>query len=153
MDPEKAAAERRKKRIKRAAARAKAKEKVVKVSQKTAAKPRQEANGFMEFIRQYSVIGLAVGLVLGTQVKALVDQLIASFINPILGLVLPGKGDLSEKVFVWTVPALDKTAQFSYGAFVYVLISFLVVALIIYYIIKTLRLDRLQNPPAQAPKK
>lgn len=143
MDPDKAAAERRKKRIKRAQVRAKAKEKVKKVKEKAAEKPKQQASGFREFLTQYSVIGLAVGLVLGTQIKALVDQLIASFINPVLGLVLPGKGDLSEKVFAWTVPTLEKEATFSYGAFLYVLLSFIVVALIIFYLVKALRLDRL----------
>lgn len=147
MDQAKAAGERRKKRLQRAAAKKKAKEKVKVVKQKVAEKPKKEAGGFMEFIRQYSVIGLAVGLVLGTQIKALVDQLIASFINPILGLVLPGKGDLSEKVFAWTVPALDKEAVFSYGAFIYVLLSFLTVAVIIYYLIKAFRLDKLAKKP------
>lgn len=143
MDPDKAAAERRKKRVKRAAARAKAKEKVKVVKKRAAEKPKKQMEGFTDFIRQYSVLGLAVGLVLGTQVKALVDQLIASFINPVLGLVLPGKGDLSEKTFALTVPALNKTAEFSYGAFLYVLISFIAVALIIYYIVVVFRLDKL----------
>lgn len=143
MDPEKAAAERRKKRIQRAAARAKAKEKVKKVKQKAAEKPAKEIYGFKEFVRQQGVIALAIGLVLGTQIKALVDQIIASFINPLLGLILPGQGDLSEKTFALTVPALDKTAVFSYGAFIYVLLSFIAVALIIYYVVKALRLDKL----------
>ena len=143
MDPDKAAAERRKKRIKRAAARAKAKEKVKVVKEKAAEKPVQQINGFSDFVRQQGVVALAVGLVLGTQIKALVDQLIASFINPLLGLVLPGQGDLSQKTFALTVPALEKTAVFSYGAFIYVLISFITVALLIYYIVKALRLDKL----------
>ena len=143
MDPDKAAAERRKERLRKAAVRAKAKERAKIMKERVAERPKQQAAGFAEFLRQYSVIGLAVGLVLGTQIKALVDQLIASFINPILGLALPGKGDLSEKVFAWTVPNLDKQAQFSYGAFLYVLISFIAVALIIYWIVKAFRLDKL----------
>jgi large-conductance mechanosensitive channel len=143
MDPDKAAAERRKKRIRRAAVRAKAKEKVKKVKQRASEKPAKEVYGFGEFVRQQGVIALAIGLVLGTQIKALVDQLIASFINPVLGLVLPGQGDLSEKTFALTVPALEKTAVFSYGAFFYVLLSFIAVALIIYYAVKALKLDKL----------
>jgi large conductance mechanosensitive channel protein len=139
----KAAGERRKKRVQRAAAKTKAKEKAKVVKTKVANKPKQEAAGFMNFVRQQGVVGLAVGLVLGTQIKALVDQLIASFINPVLGLVLPGQGSLSQKVFVWDV--LGKRAEFSYGAFIYVLISFLTVAFIIYYIVKALRLDKLQK--------
>ena len=102
-------------------------------------------DGFMEFIRSQGVIGLAIGLVIGTQIKILVDQLIASFINPVLGLILPGQGDLSQKTFTLTVSQLDKTAVFSWGQFVYVLISFVAVAAIIYYIIHGLKLDRIDK--------
>ena len=143
MTPEEEAAIRRKKRIQRAAARKKAKEKLGQAKQRAAEKPTQHMEGFVEFMRQYGVIGLAIGLVLGTQIKALVDQLVASFINPILGLILPGKGGLAEKTFALTVPALDKTAVFSYGAFLYVLISFLAVAVIIYYMVIGFKLDKL----------
>jgi large conductance mechanosensitive channel len=99
----------------------------------------------MEFIRSQGVIGLAIGLVIGTQIKMLVDQLIISFINPVLGLILPGQGDLSQKTFTLTISELGKTAVFSWGQFVYVLISFVAVAAIIYYIIHGLKLDRIDK--------
>lgn len=102
-------------------------------------------DGFLIFMREQGVVGLAIGLVIGTQVKVLVDQLIASFVNPILGLVLPGQGDLSQKKFTLTISELDKTAVFSWGQFVYVLISFLAVVAIIYYIIRGLKLDRVDK--------
>jgi large conductance mechanosensitive channel len=108
---------------------------------KSEQKPQAPFEGFMEFIRQQGVIGLAVGLVLGTQIKVVVDTFIASFLNPILGIILPGSGDLSQKIFVLDV--FDKRAEFAWGQFVYVLISFVAVAVIIYYIIKALRLDKL----------
>jgi large conductance mechanosensitive channel len=104
-------------------------------------KPRAPLEGFTEFIRQQGVIGLAVGLVLGTQIKQVVDTFIASFLNPILGLILPGSGDLSQKTFALDIS--DKQAVFAWGQFVYVLISFVAVAAIIYYIVKALRLDKL----------
>ena len=102
--------------------------------------------GFMNFFREQGVVGLAVGLVIGTQVKVVVDQLIASFVNPVLGLVLPGQGDLSQKKFTLTISSIEKTAIFAWGQFVYVLISFLTVAAIIYYIIKALKLDKVDKP-------
>lgn len=105
--------------------------------------PAQQAEGFMNFIRSQGVVGLAVGLVLGTQIKVLVDQLLASFVNPLLGIVLPGAGDLSQKKFVFD--ALGKTAIFAWGQFVYVLMSFLIVVAIIYYLVKALRLDKLEK--------
>lgn len=110
---------------------------------KAKAVPAEHVNGFMEFIRTQGVVGLAVGLVLGVQIKAVVDSLIASFINPILGLVLPGTGDLSKKTFTITIG--DKSALFTYGAFISVLLSFVVVAAVVYFIIKGLKLDKLDK--------
>jgi large conductance mechanosensitive channel len=103
----------------------------------------KEAEGFLNFIKEFSVVGVAIGLVLGTQIKLLVDQLLASFVNPILGIVLPGSGDLSQKIFI--LHAGDKTAEFKWGQFVFVLLSFILVALIIYYIVKILKLDKLKK--------
>ncbi len=102
-------------------------------------------DGFMYFFRQQGVVGLAIGLVIGTQVKLVVDQFIASFINPLLGLLLPGQGDLSQKKVTLTMSSLDKTAVFAWGQFAYILLSFIVVAVIIYYIIHLLKLDKIDK--------
>lgn len=102
--------------------------------------------GFREFIQEQGVVGLAIGLVLGIQVKAVVDQIVASFINPVLGIVLPGTGSLAEKSFALTIG--DKVGDFKYGAFISVLISFLTVAALVYYGVKALRLDKLEKKKA-----
>jgi large conductance mechanosensitive channel protein len=100
-------------------------------------------SGFMEFVREQGVVGLAVGLVLGVQVKAVVDQLVASFVNPVIGLVLPGSGGLADKIF--TLSVLSKEARFAYGAFISVIISFLTVAAVVYFGIKALNLDKIDK--------
>jgi large conductance mechanosensitive channel len=99
--------------------------------------------GFVNFIREQGVVGLAVGLVLGTQIKGLVDSFIASFINPLLGLLLPGKGDLAQKFFEVTLN--DKTQKFMWGAFAAQFISFLIVAAVIYMTVHILKLDKLDR--------
>lgn len=99
--------------------------------------------GFMGFIREQGVIGLAVGLVLGVQVKAVVDQLVASFVNPIVGLLLPGGGGLAEKTF--TLSVFSKQAVFTYGAFIAVMISFVTVAAVVYFGVRVLQLDKLDK--------
>lgn len=104
---------------------------------------KHHISGFMNFIREQGVVGLAVGLVLGVQVKALVDQIVASFITPLLGLLLPGEGDLAKKTF--TLSFNDKTAVFAYGAFLSVLISFIIVAFLVYFLVKSLKLDKLDK--------
>jgi large conductance mechanosensitive channel len=104
----------------------------------------QPINGFMDFVREQGVIGLAIGLALGTQVKQVVDQIVASFINPLVGLFLPGQGDLTKKTFSLSLG--DKIAVFTYGSFLNVLISFLAVAAIIYFVVKGLKLDKIDKP-------
>jgi large conductance mechanosensitive channel protein len=103
----------------------------------------QQVTGFLDFIREQGVVGLAIGLVMGTQVKSLVDQIVTTFIDPILGWILPGQGDLSKKTFTLTLHG--EPAVFAYGAFIAVLISFLSVAAIIYFGYKLLNLDRLDK--------
>lgn len=100
-------------------------------------------SGFATFLREQGVIGLAVGLVLGVQVKAVVDQLVASFVNPLIGLLLPGSGGLAEKTFTLSVGG--KHAVFAYGAFLAVMISFTTVAAVVYFGIKGLNLDKLDK--------
>ena len=99
--------------------------------------------GFIDFVREQGVIGLAVGLVLGTQIKTLVDQLVLSFINPFVGLLLPGKGSLPEKAF--HINFNGKGQDFKWGAFVAQLISFVIVCAIVYFLVKGLKLDKIDK--------
>jgi large conductance mechanosensitive channel len=103
----------------------------------------KQVRGFVDFLREQSVVGLAIGLVLGTQAKVLVDQIVISFFNPLTGLLLPGEGTLKQKVF--TVDWGDKSAVFAYGAFLNTLLTFVIVAAVVYYVFKGLRLDKLDK--------
>lgn len=116
-----------------------------KTTAEAQSKPRvrqpKVVTGFIDFLREQSVVGLAIGLVIGTQTKALADQLIASFINPLIGLVLPGRGALDQKVFALHLNG--KTADFAWGSFAATLLSFLTTATVVYVVFKMLKLDRL----------
>jgi len=113
------------------------------VASKARAKTRQEFGGFVEFLRVQGVVGLAIGFILGTQAKVLVDQFSASFINPILGLMIGGGESLTAQKFSLTVGG--NVAVFSWGLFVFVMINFLITAAIIYFTFKWLRLDKLDK--------
>ncbi len=104
---------------------------------------RGALHGFADFIREQGVVGLAIGFVLGTQSKVLVDQIVASFINPLLGLVLPGAGELTARTFSLTFN--NKTQQFGWGAFLYQMIAFIIVAAVIYVVFRSLKLDKLDK--------
>lgn len=99
--------------------------------------------GFTDFVREQGVVGLAIGFVLGSQVKTLVDQLVSSFLNPLIGLLLPGEGDLSKKVF--HLSFRGKTQAFEWGAFAYQLLTFILVAAVIYIVVRKLKLDKLDK--------
>ena len=108
----------------------------------------RHVEGFLDFLREQSVVGLAIGLVLGTQVKQLVDSIVLNFFNPFIGLFLPGKGALDAKTF--TITFNDKVATFGYGAFVMTLLNFLIVAAIVYFVFKGLKLDKLAKKKEEA---
>lgn len=101
-------------------------------------------SGFVSFLREHAIVGLAVGIVIGTQVKALVDQLIKSFVDPFLGVVIRGAGNLSSKTTVYHYGD-GKTALFTWGAFLYTLIDFIAVLATIYALIKIFNLDKLDK--------
>lgn len=101
----------------------------------------KQFSGFIEFLREQSVIGIGIGLVLGTQIKTVVDSIMNSFVNPVTGLFLPGKEGLDQQTVSLTIA--DKTAVIGWGAIVYALFTFVMVAIIIYAIYKILRLDKL----------
>lgn len=103
----------------------------------------QPVNGFVNFLREQAVVGLAIGLIIGTQAKDVVNALTGSFINPLAGLLIPGSGNLATKQF--TIHYGTKSGDFVWGAFASSLINFIIVAAVVYFVIKGLRLDKLDK--------
>jgi large conductance mechanosensitive channel len=84
-------------------------------------------SGFKNFIMRGNLVQLAVAVVIGTQFSTLVTQFVKSFINPLLSLT--GKPNFGS--LVWTVGK----AQFTYGAFLTDVLTFLISALVVYYVL------------------
>ena len=99
----------------------------------------KQFKGFVEFIREQGVIGLAIGLVLGIAIKDVVNALVEDFINPIIGLLLGGAGNLDE--YQLTIGSVT----FAWGNFLGVLIDFIIIAAVIFYLVKGLKLDGLDK--------
>lgn len=92
--------------------------------------------GFLTFIREQGVVGLAVGFILGAEVTALVKSLVEGIINPLIGLV--GDADsLAE-----TSMMIGK-AEVVWGAFAAQFINFVIVAGVVYFVFKKLGLDKM----------
>ena len=91
----------------------------------------------MNFIRKQGVVGLAVGFILGGAVSKVVASLVEDIINPILGVVLGAAGSLATASFK------IGPAEIMWGNFVNVLIDFIVIALVVYFGVKALKLEKL----------
>ncbi len=85
---------------------------------------------FKDFLSSYKVLGLAVAFILGLYLGSLVQALVKDFIIPLLGLAIPGMTNLST----YTAPVLKQT--FGIGDFLIALITFIIVALIVFLIVK-----------------
>ena len=101
--------------------------------------------GFVDFVRSQGVVGLAVGLILGVAAKGLIDSLVANIFNPLIGM-LTGGVSLEDKT--WCVSngahGVCQTA-INYGQFISDAISFLIVVATVYFVVKGLKLDRLDK--------
>ena len=115
---------------------------------------------FKEFAIKGNVIDLAVGVIIGGAFGKIVDSVVADLIMPVVGLVF-GKLDFSNLFLVlgnvpagtaMTLDALRKAGVpvFAYGNFLTVAVNFIILAFIIFMMIK--QINRLKREaPAPAP--
>lgn len=95
--------------------------------------------GFINFIREQGVVGLAVGFILGGAVSKVVTGLVTDIINPLVGLALGSAEGLKAATFQ------VGSAKILYGDLISVIVDFVIVALVVYYGVKMLKLDRLDK--------
>lgn len=123
---------------------------------------------FRDFAVKGNVIDLAVGVIIGAAFGKIVDSLVKDLINPIIGFLV-GKPDFTNLYLVLKAPekaiegavtydTLVKAGAtvFGYGAFLTVLINFLILAFIIFQMIKAfnrvkgkINLDAAAAPPPE----
>ncbi len=115
-----------------------------------------------EFAVKGNVIDLAVGVIIGGAFGKIVDSVVSDLILPVVGLVF-GKLDFSNLFLVlgevpagtaMTLDALKKAGVpvFAYGSFITVAVNFVILAFIIFMMIKQInRLKREAPAPAAAP--
>ena len=104
---------------------------------------------FREFIARGNVIDLAVGVIIGASFNKIVDSLVNQVVMPPIGL-LTGGMDFSK--LEWVLRADDPATKASelvaiqYGAFVNTLIQFLIVAWVIFMLVKGVNAMRRAQP-------
>lgn len=84
---------------------------------------------FKEFIQRGNVLDMAVGVIIGAAFKAIVDSLVEDIITPLLGAFTAGV-DFKD----WVVSIGN--VNFAVGNFINNIISFLIIAFIMFLIVK-----------------
>jgi large conductance mechanosensitive channel len=110
---------------------------------------------FKKFILRGNVMDLAVGVIIGAAFSKIVDSLVADLIMPIVGRIF---GGLDFSQFFWVLKeapqgiannleALKKAGVpvFAYGSFITVLVNFIILAFIIFWLIKIV--NKVTAPP------
>jgi large conductance mechanosensitive channel len=107
---------------------------------------------FKEFISRGNVVDLAVGVIIGAAFGKIVTSLVEQVVMPPIGLVL-GRVDFSqlEWVLVAENPATEAVEKVAiqYGAFINTLIQFLIVAFVIFLVVKAI--NKLRRKQAETP--
>jgi len=109
-------------------------------------------NEFKEFAARGNVVDLAVGVIIGAAFGKIVTSLVEQVVMPPIGLVL-GRVDFSklEWVLVAENPATEAVEKVAiqYGAFLNTVIQFLIVAFVVFLLVKGI--NKLRRQQAEAP--
>lgn len=111
---------------------------------------------FKDFINRGNVVDMAVGVMIGAAFKAIVDSVVKDLISPVIGLIC--KQDFSQ--LAWELqPAVEEVAEdgtvtvikeaitINYGAFIMAIVNFLIIALILFLMVKMI--NSLRNAGAK----
>ncbi len=98
---------------------------------------------FKDFIAKGNVMDMAVGIIIGAAFTAIVGSLVADMINPLIGLFMGGVdfGGLSASV---------GEATFTYGNFIMAIINFLVIAFVVFMLVRSL--NKMKKEEEAAPE-
>ena len=101
---------------------------------------------FKEFISKGNVMDLAVGVIIGGAFQAIVNSLVNDIIMPILGAIF---GGLDFSHWVLTLGKGENAAQLTYGSFISAVINFLLMAFVLFSVIKAK--NAVKKPAEEAP--
>jgi large conductance mechanosensitive channel len=117
-------------------------------------------NEFKKFIMRGSVLDLAIGIIIGAAFGSIVNSLVNDIIMPPIGLLLGGVNFSSLMIVLqegktpppYSTPDVAKSlgaVTINYGVFINTLITFLIVAFVVFLLVKAI--NRMYVPPAEAP--
>lgn len=117
-------------------------------------------NEFKAFIAKGNVLDMAVGIIIGAAFTAIVSSLVADIINPVIGMIIGGIDfsnyyfDLSMKGYATLDEAKKAGAPLiMYGLFINAVIKFLIVAFVVFILVKNVNKlkDKIVKAEAATP--
>ena len=104
---------------------------------------------FKDFIAKGNVMDMAVGIIIGAAFTAIVTSLVGDLINPIISLVTGGVDFSGLKIALGEGP---DAASFNYGSFINAVINFLIIAFVVFMLVRTVNKikDAASTEPAAA---
>lgn len=111
---------------------------------------------FKDFIAKGNVMDMAVGIIIGAAFTAIVGSLVADLINPIISLFMGGTdfsgmyANLSDGEYANIAAAEEAgAAVFAYGRFIMAIINFLVIAFVVFMLVR--QVNKMKKAEAEAP--
>ena len=114
------------------------------------------ASEFKEFALKGNVMDLAVGVIIGGAFGKIVDSMVGDLIMPIVGKIFGGLDfnnyflPLAGQTAATLVEAKKTGAVFAYGSFITIALNFIVLALIIFLMVKQMNRMKREAPAAPA---
>ena len=91
---------------------------------------------FKTFIAKGNVLDLAVGVVIGAAFGKITTSLVEDILNPILGLIIGGVDFTQLKIVLKEAVGESPEVAIKYGNFIQLLIQFVIIAWVIFLIVK-----------------
>jgi large conductance mechanosensitive channel len=104
---------------------------------------------FREFIARGNVMDLAVGIIIGAAFTAIVNSLVNDLINPLIGFVI---GGIDVSNYQISLGEGEHAATFRYGAFLTAVINFLIIAWVVFLLVKGINRARALVDPGEEPE-
>jgi large conductance mechanosensitive channel len=86
-------------------------------------------SGLLTFLKEYSVLGLAIGLIIGQASKDLVDSMVGGIFMPFVQLII-SKDKFDGMNFIF------RGVSFNFGGVLSTFLSFLIIMFLLYFIVK-----------------
>lgn len=89
------------------------------------------ARGLIEFLKENSILGLAIGVIMAQTSKSVIDSIVNGLFTPLIGLVVPSSkiGNLVFQI---------KGVKFDFGSIISAALSFIITMTLLYVLVKKL---------------